>query len=83
MSDPADVLRGRKTLQRLQAPGEVVSHQEGMQVLPELGMGAMVVPFNRGLFQSTVHALDLTLDSAVSPGELPLSFWRSRAVLVP
>ena len=36
-----------------------------MEVLLELGMGAVVIAFDGGLFQGTVHPFDLTIGPGV------------------
>jgi hypothetical protein len=62
----ADELIGCHTAKSLEPFGEVVSHEEGLQVLFELLMGLVVVALDGGFFKSAVHPLNLP----VGPGML-------------
>jgi hypothetical protein len=52
----ADIFVGREPIQCFQAPGLVVSHQEGLQVLPKLIVAAVVIAADSGFRQRSVHA---------------------------
>lgn len=57
----ADELVRGKAAQGLEAIGEVVGGQEGVEMRPQLGPGPMVVAFDGRLFQRPVHAFDLAV----------------------
>jgi hypothetical protein len=59
-----DVFIRRKSWQGFQAFGDVIGIREGVQVLFEGLVAFRVIPFDRGIFQGSVHAFDL----AVRPG---------------
>jgi hypothetical protein len=59
-----DVLIGGKPSERFEPLGEVISHQEGREVLFEVLMGLVIVFFDRGFLQGSIHALHL----AIGPG---------------
>ncbi len=69
----ADELVGSKSSKSFELHGEVVGHQERLEMFFELLMGLIVVAFDGSLFKGSVHALDLT----VRPGML----WFGAAVL--
>lgn len=62
----ADELVRGEASEGLESFGEVVCHEEGLQVLFELLMGLVVEAFDGGILQSSVHALDLP----IGPGML-------------
>ena len=66
--DFADVLVRREATKRLQTLGEVVGHQEGRQMCLQLIVAGVVVALDGGLFQGSVHPLDLS----VRPGVMGL-----------
>jgi hypothetical protein len=54
----ADELIGSEPSESFESPGEVVGHEEGLQVLFELLMSLIVVALNGCAFESSVHAFD-------------------------
>lgn len=67
-SELADVLVGREAFESLEASGEVVGRDEVGEMASKLIVGFVVVAFDRGIHDRSVHALDL----AVSPRMLGL-----------
>lgn len=57
----ADVFVRRKAFQGLEPSGEVVGHQEAVQVRFQLVMGTVVIPFHCGFLNRPVHAFDLSI----------------------
>ena len=60
----ADELIWCEALEGFESFGEVVGHEEGLQVFFELGMGLVVKAFDGRFLESSIHALDLP----VGPG---------------
>ncbi len=63
-----DVFVGCETFEGLESSGEVVGVDEVGEVLPEVLVGFVIETLDGGLFESSVHALDLP----VGPGMLGL-----------
>ena len=59
-----DVFIRGESFERFEALGEVVGHQESIQVLFQMVMGVIVILFHGGVFERAVHAFDL----AIRPG---------------
>ena len=59
-----DVLIGGQAFQGLEALGEVIGHQESLQVFLQVLMGLVVILFHCGVFECAVHAFYL----AICPG---------------
>lgn len=57
----ADELIGCQPLQRPQSPGKVMSHQKGLQIRSQPFMRLVVVAFYRGVFDGSIHVLDLSI----------------------
>ena len=66
--DLADVFVGCEAAQGLEAFGEVVGHEKGMEMLFELAVRLVMVALHRRFFERSVHPLDLT----VRPGVIGL-----------
>lgn len=60
----ADELIGSEAFESFESFGEVVGHEEGLQVFLELLMGLIVEAFDGGILERPVHVLDLP----VGPG---------------
>ena len=60
----ADVFVRGEPFQRFEALGEVVGCQEGVEVLPKLVVGLVMVAAHGCFFEGAIHALNL----AVGPG---------------
>ena len=56
-----DELVGRESSKGLETLGEVVSHQERVEMFLQLLMGLVVVPFDGRILEGLVHALDLSI----------------------
>ena len=63
-----DVFKRREALQRLQPSGEIVGIDKGSQVLAQLVMRAIMIPFDGGFLERPVHPLDLP----IGPGMVDL-----------
>jgi hypothetical protein len=59
-----DVFIGGKPSKSFESFGEIVGHQEGVEVLFEVLMRLVIEFFDGGFFEGAVHALDL----AIRPG---------------
>jgi hypothetical protein len=59
-----EVLISGESLKRFESLGEVIGHQEAMQMLFQMVMGLVVILFHGGLFERAVHAFYL----AIRPG---------------
>jgi hypothetical protein len=57
----ADEFVGRESVERLESFGEVVGSDEVAEVNAQLLVGVVMVALDGGLFDSTVHALDLAV----------------------
>jgi hypothetical protein len=59
-----NIFIGREPFEGFKSFGEVISHQESVEVLFQVPMGLIIVFFDRGVLESSIHALHL----AISPG---------------
>lgn len=59
--DFADVLVGRQASEGLKSLGEVIGHQEGVDVRFELAMRAVMVALHGRLFEGSVHPFNLAV----------------------
>jgi len=59
-----DVLIRGKPSQRFESFGKVISHQKRVEMLFQVLMGLIIVFFDCGFFESSIHTLHLT----ISPG---------------
>jgi len=57
----ADELIGGKSSKGLEALGEVVGHEKGLEMLFELLVSLVIVPFDRSVLEGPVHALNLPI----------------------
>jgi hypothetical protein len=60
----ADILIRRESFACIELLGEVVGHQESIQVRFQMVMGLIVILFHGGVFERAVHAFSL----AIRPG---------------
>ena len=67
--DFANVFLGRQTLEGLEAFGEVIGHQECMQMPFQAIVGLIIVTLHRSLLDCLAHAFD----SAIGPGMIDLA----------
>jgi hypothetical protein len=73
----ADVLRGGAPFQWLAALGEVIGHQEGLEVCPDVLRGLVVILLHGGFFAGTVQAFSL----AIGPGMMGFGEARVEALV--
>ena len=57
----ADVLIRGQAFERLEALGEVIGHQEGLQMRFQVVMGLVVILVHRGVFECAVHPFHLAV----------------------
>jgi hypothetical protein len=73
-----DVFIGGESVQRLEALGEAIGHQEGIEVFLEVPVGLVVRLLHGGLFEGTVQAFHLT----IGPGMVGLGQPMVNAILL-
>jgi hypothetical protein len=56
-----DVLISGESLKRFESLGEVIGHQEAMQMLFQVVMSLVVILFHGGVFERAVHAFHLAI----------------------
>jgi hypothetical protein len=57
----ADVLIRCQSFERFESLREIIGHQEGMQMLFQVVMGHVVIPFYGGLFERAIHPFHLAI----------------------
>src|ERR671918_2353218 len=57
----ADVFIRCESLERFEALGEVIGHQEGLQMRFQVVMGLVVILFHGGVFERAVHPFHLSI----------------------
>lgn len=62
----ADGLVRREAAQSLESASVIISQQESLQVLIELGSGLIMIAQHGGFFNRSIHALNLTIGPWVS-----------------
>jgi hypothetical protein len=73
-----DVRRGGEPFQRFEPLGEVIGHQQGVQMCLEVVMSLVMIVFHGGVFAGTLHAFDV----AIGPGMMGLRQPRVGGVLL-
>jgi hypothetical protein len=56
-----DIFIRRKPSEGFESLGEIIGHQEGVEMLFQVLMRLVIVAFDRGFFECTVHALSLPM----------------------